>query len=42
VFLSEPRFEGLPCILETPRKDGLAADLERCRKLRARGVARRA
>ena len=42
VFLSEPRFEGLPCILETPRKDGLAADLERCRKLRRSGAARRA
>src|SRR4051794_23429255 len=42
VFLSEPRFEGLPCILETPRPDGLAADLERCRKLRKRGQARRA
>jgi len=41
VFLSEPRFEGLPCILETPRKDGLAADLERCRKLRRSGAARR-
>jgi deoxyribonuclease-4 len=41
VFLSEPRFEGLPCILETPRPDGLAADLERCRKLRKRGLAAR-
>ena len=41
VFLSEPRFDGLPCILETPRPDGLAADLERCRKLRKRGVANR-
>jgi deoxyribonuclease-4 len=41
VFLSEPRFEGLPCILETPRKDGLAGDLERCRTLRKRGKARR-
>ena len=39
VFLSEPRFEGLPCLLETPRPDGLAADLERCRKLRKRGLA---
>jgi deoxyribonuclease IV len=37
VFLSEPRFEGLPCILETPRPDGLAADLERARRLRERG-----
>jgi deoxyribonuclease-4 len=41
VFLSEPRFEGLPCILETPRPDGLAADLERCKKLRKRGMAKR-
>ena len=41
VFLSEPRFEGLPCLLETPRPDGLAADLERCRKLRKRGQAKR-
>jgi len=41
VFLSEPRFEGLPCILETPRPDGLAADLERCKKLRKRGAAKR-
>jgi len=40
-FLSEPRFEGLPCLLETPRPDGLAADLERCRKLRNRGLANR-
>jgi deoxyribonuclease IV len=41
VFLSEPRFEGLPCLLETPRPDGLAADLERCRKLRKRGQTKR-
>ena len=41
VFLSEPRFEGLPCLLETPRPDGLAADLDRCRKLRKRGQAKR-
>jgi deoxyribonuclease IV len=41
VFLSEPRFEGLPCILETPRPDGLAADLERSQKLRKRGLAAR-
>jgi len=41
VFLSDPRFEGLPCILETPRPNGLAADIERCRKLRKRGLARR-
>jgi deoxyribonuclease IV len=42
VFLSEPRFDGLPCILETPRPDGgLAADLARCRDLLARGRAAR-
>jgi deoxyribonuclease-4 len=41
VFLSEPRFDGLPCILETPRPNGLAADLERCHKLRKRGLAKR-
>ena len=41
VFLSEPRFESLPCILETPRPNGLAADLERCKKLRKRGMAKR-
>jgi deoxyribonuclease-4 len=41
VFLSEPRFDGLPCLLETPRPDGLAGDLERCRKLRKRGLANR-
>jgi len=41
VFLSEPRFEGLPCILETPRPDGLAGDLERAQKLRKRGLAAR-
>ena len=41
VFLSEPRFEGLPCLLETPRPDGLAGDLQRCRKLRKRGLASR-
>jgi deoxyribonuclease-4 len=41
VFLSEPRFEGLPCILETPRPDGLASDLELAQKLRKRGLAAR-
>jgi deoxyribonuclease-4 len=41
VFLSEPRFDGLPCILETPRPNGLAADLERCQKLRKRGITKR-
>ena len=41
VFLSEPRFEGLPCVLETPRDGGLAKDLERCRKLRKRGLTNR-
>jgi deoxyribonuclease IV len=42
VFLSEPRFDGLPCILETPRPDGgLAGDLARCRDLLASGRAAR-
>jgi deoxyribonuclease IV len=41
VFLSEPRFDGLPCVLETPRPNGLTADLERCKKLRRRGLANR-
>jgi len=43
-FLSEPRFEGLPCVLETPgpdRSGPTAADLELCRDLRERGLAAR-
>jgi deoxyribonuclease-4 len=45
VFLSEPRFEDLPCVLETPGPDrsGATADeLALCVKLRAEGLAARA
>jgi deoxyribonuclease-4 len=45
VFLSEPRFEELPCVLETPGPDrsGATADeLALCVKLRAEGLAARA
>jgi deoxyribonuclease IV len=44
VFLSEPRFEGLPCVLETPgadRKGPSAEEVEHVRALRKRGLARR-
>jgi len=44
VFLSEPRFDGLPVILETPGRDKKGPsreDLELCRTLRDRGVAAR-
>jgi deoxyribonuclease-4 len=40
VFLSEPRFDGLPVILETPgpdRKGPTAEELDLCRDLRAEG-----
>jgi deoxyribonuclease-4 len=43
-FLSEPRFEGLACALETPGPDKqgpTAVDIEHCRKLRKRGLAAR-
>jgi len=45
VFLSEPRFEGLPLVLETPgpkHTGPTAEELERSRALRARGLAARA
>lgn len=44
VFLSEPRFDGLPCILETLRdpKAPEPWDLPRCAELRAQGLAARA
>ncbi len=38
VFLSEPRFEGLPCVLET---EASAEQVALTRKLRARGLAAR-
>jgi deoxyribonuclease-4 len=44
VFLSEPRFEGLPLVLETPGPDRSgpgAEELALTRKLRARGLAAR-
>ena len=39
-FLSEPRFEGLPCVLETGREKGqvTAADIELAFTLRKRGL----
>jgi deoxyribonuclease-4 len=45
VFLSEPRFEGLPCVLETPRREpegAMAADVALAEKLLKRGRAARA
>jgi deoxyribonuclease-4 len=45
VFLSEPRFDGLPVILETPGPDRKGPDekeLELCRTLRKRGQKARA
>jgi deoxyribonuclease-4 len=42
VFLSEPRFADLPCILETPDPDLEGpAEMERCAELRERGTAAR-
>ena len=43
VFLSEPRFEQLPCVLETGRDDGAPAaeDVALAKKLRSRGKANR-
>ena len=44
VFVSEPRFERLPCVLETGRDGGApaAADVTKAKKLRSRGKAKRA
>jgi deoxyribonuclease IV len=44
VFVSEPRFERLPCVLETGRDGGAPAaeDVARAKKLRSRGRAARA
>jgi deoxyribonuclease IV len=44
VFLSEPRFERLPCVLETGRDGGAPAaeDVAKAKKLRTRGKASRA
>jgi deoxyribonuclease-4 len=44
VFLSEPRFEGLPCVLETPGPDGHGPDkaqITLTRRLRGQGLRRR-
>ena len=44
VFLSEPRFEGLPCVLETPGPDGsgpTADEVALAGRLRKRGKAAR-
>jgi deoxyribonuclease IV len=44
VFLSEPRFEGLPCVLETPGPDGHGPTREQItltRRLRGQGAKRR-
>ena len=43
VFLSEPRFDGLPCVLETlsDPKDPGPKDIRHCEGLRARGLAAR-
>ena len=44
VFLSEPRFDGLPCILETPgpdRSGPTAEEIALARALRERGIAAR-
>ncbi len=41
-FLSEPRFRGLPCVLETPEPDRQADEIALCRRLRRRGQAARA
>lgn len=45
VFLSEPRFDDLPCVLETPgpdRSGPTAEELALCGRLRAEGLAARA
>jgi len=44
VFLSEPHFEQLPCVLETGSDDGApsADDVAHAFKLRTRGKAARA
>lgn len=44
VWLSEPRFDGLPCVLETPgpdRRGPTADEIARCFALRERGLAAR-
>jgi deoxyribonuclease-4 len=44
VFLSEPRFDGLPCVIETSGEDGKGPDAKQVAHavaLRERGIARR-
>ena len=44
VFLSEPRFAGLPCVLETPGAEGsgpMANEISLTRRLRTQGTASR-
>lgn len=41
VFLSEPRFEGLPCVLETFHRDRPADDIALAVRLRERGIEER-
>src|SRR3954464_14006171 len=44
VFLSEPRFDGLPCVMETPGPDKRGPSVEQvklAKDLRRRGLARR-
>src|SRR5919198_3619689 len=44
VFLSEPRFDGLPCVMETPGPDKRGPtpkQVELAKKLRQRGLAKR-
>jgi deoxyribonuclease-4 len=44
VFLSEPRFEGLPCVLETPgpdRKGPTPEEIALAMELRERGLRKR-
>ncbi len=43
-FLSEPRFAGLPCVLETPGPDKQGPtreELEHCHALRSKGLGTR-
>ncbi len=44
VFLSEPRFDALPCVLETPgpdRSGATAEELALCERLRVEGLVAR-
>jgi deoxyribonuclease-4 len=42
VFLSEPRFQDLPCVLETPKPERQAEELALCTALREKGRKARA